>query len=615
MPSAVRIVDGSFDWSGGVNSSGPTSAKSPINPNGVSRNMLVWLVNGTVRGGGISPRAGWQPVCTIHNGSALYQGGIMYDPPGDSNPYLVVSIGGRIYRVRLDTDNSVQDLSATFGLTMPALEPRSYFAQMEEFLVIQAGDYNKPGAPIRLVGYPPGVEIGTYPLFWDNQTMRRSLGINTWVAPANAPHINEIPPATAMTGYMGRLWYVRGRVYAAGDIDGGNSGTLPYSFRDAILNVTENPLAFGGDGFSVPTNAKEIRALANLAELDQAVGSGNLYIGTRRAIFRLQVPVTRTNWIAASSDNQPLQTVIQKKYGFINDRSIVEHNADLFFKAMDGTRSLGLAVRYFTQWGNTAISRNERRLLDLNDRALMRYSSGIEFDNRLLHTEAPIQTPVGAAFKAMSVLDFDLLTTLQEKLPPAWEGMYEGLQVLQLFEGDFGGLQRAFAVVYSQNTGNIDLWELTQQGMFENGNRRITMVIEWPAFNFQKDFELRQLDGAALWIDRLFGNVDFVMQYRTDYDPCWRYWHAWQDCSATNACDDVTIQDCLPDYPESYQESFRASVKLPAPPYSCETATKRPSHTGYQFQPRLIVKGNARVRGLLLFALPVSEAPGTGLTC
>lgn len=606
-------MDGSFDWSAGVNSSGPTSVQSQSNPNGVARNMLVWLVNGTVRGGGITPRAGWQPVCTIST-PALYQGGIMYDPPGDSNPYLIVSIGGRILRVRLDTDNSVEDLSTTFGLVNPSTTDRSFFAQMEEFLIIQAGDYNQPGAPVHIVPYGNGVEVGTYPLFWTGGILRRSIGITT-ITPTQTPGQNELPPATAMNGYMSRMWYARDRVTSAGDIIGGTAGTNTYNFRDSILNVTENPLAFGGDGFSVPTNAKEIRALASLTELDQAVGSGNLYVGTRRAIFRIQVPVTRQDWIAAGSNNQPLITVIQKKYGFLNDRSIVEHNADLFFKAIDGTRSLGLAIRYFNQWGNTAISRNERRLLDLNDRALMRYSSGIEFDNRLFHTEGPIQTPVGPAFRAISVLDFDLLTTLQEKLPPAWEGMYEGLQVLQLFEGDFGGRQRAFAVVYSQQSGNIDLWELTQQGMFENGDRRITMVCEFPAYNFKKDFELSKLDGAALWIDRMFGDVDFVMQYRTDFDPCWRFWHAWHDCSAKNACDDVSIQDCLPDYPADYQESFRASVKLPVPPSYCETATKRPSTTGYQFQPRLIVKGFARLRGLMLFALPTDEAPGTGLVC
>lgn len=608
MPSSVRIVDGSFDWSQGVNSSGPTSVSSQLNPNGVPRNMLVWLINGTVRGGGITPRAGWQPVTTIHDGSQLYQGGFMYYPPGDSNPYIVVSIGGNIYRIRTDTDNSVQNLSTAFGLTNPPNEPTAYFAQMEEFLVIQAGDYNKPGAP--LIPYGSGFEIGTNPLFWDGLTMTRSNGITTALA-----FQKEIPPATAMVGYMGRIWYARQRVVAAGDIVGGPSGTVPYNFRDSLLHVSENPLILGGDGFAVPTNATDIRGLASLTELDQAVGTGNLYIGTRRAVFRLQVPVTRNDWIAATANNQPLLTVIQTENGFINDRSLVGHNADIFYKAMDGTRSLGLAVRYFQQWGNTSISRNERRLMDLNDRALMRYSSGIQFDNRLWHTEAPFQTPVGAAFRGISVLDFDLITTLQTKLPPAWEGMYEGLQILQLFQGDFGGLQRAFAVVYSSVTGNIDLWELTSQGMFENGDRRITMVIEFPAFNFAKDLDLKELDGAELWIDRLFGDVDFVMQYRTDYDPCWRYWHAWQRCSARNACDDVSVNDCIPQYPESYQESFIATDVLPSPPRFCESASARPSNTGYQFQPRLVVKGFARVRGLMLYALPKGQGPGIGITC
>ena len=67
-------------------------------------------------------------------------------------------IGGRIYQVRVDTDNSVVDLSAAFGLTMPPNEPIGFMAQGEEFLVIQSGD------------------LITLPLFWDGVTLRRSLG-------------------------------------------------------------------------------------------------------------------------------------------------------------------------------------------------------------------------------------------------------------------------------------------------------------------------------------------------------------------------------------------------------------------------------------------------------
>src|SRR5439155_1379411 len=101
--------------------------------------QLAWLTNATVRGGGILQRTGWRPVVQGADWSGLYQGGLMYDVDF-STPHLILQIGGRIYRVRVDTDGSVQDLSAISGQTMPATLPKCYMAQGEMFDVIQAGD-------------------------------------------------------------------------------------------------------------------------------------------------------------------------------------------------------------------------------------------------------------------------------------------------------------------------------------------------------------------------------------------------------------------------------------------------------------------------------------------
>src|ERR1035441_3921950 len=94
-------------------------------------------------------------------------------------------------------------LDLTLGnpsLLMPSSQPHAYFAQGEQFLVIQAGDGS------------------TLPLFWDNSLIRRSLGLT------GTPR--ELPAAAAMTYYMGRLWYAYGdlRTYTAGDIVG-NTGS------------------------------------------------------------------------------------------------------------------------------------------------------------------------------------------------------------------------------------------------------------------------------------------------------------------------------------------------------------------------------------------------------
>ncbi|HEX6827224.1 MAG TPA: hypothetical protein VF077_12975 [Nitrospiraceae bacterium] len=558
-----------------------TTIQSVTNPTGLPRNMLAWLNNATVRGGGISNRRGMFPLCTVHPGNVLYQGGYMYQPNNpfgqEGYPELILSIAGTLYKVNVGSDNSVQALT---GQVNPTTTQQSFFAQGNQFLVVQAGD---------------GV---TLPLFYDGTNVRRSNGLPG----------SELPAAGPMDYFMGRMWYGNGRLIAAGDITGDSaSGTPTYNFTDAILKVTENPFIVGGDGFEVPGNDGEIRCIRHTSELDVALGQGNLYIGTRKAIYRLQVPVTRTDWIAATANNQPLMTVSQSRFGIIGDRAAFPHNADMFYKAVDGTRSLMLSVRYFNQWGNTPISRNIRRVTDTNDKALMKYTSGVEFDNRILFLEQPHMTEVGAAFKAISVLDLDLISTLEEKRPPAWEGIYEGLDILQILEGDFGGLQRCFCVARSVADGSIQVWELSSQIDIDDIDHRIAWSIETPAFVWDSEFKLKTVEGAELWMDRITGFVDLRAEYRVDGDSCWRFWHEWQCCAQ---------QEPVPYVSRNVLgKTFRAVQTLPKPPDSCENFTGRPANVGYQFQVRLSIKGSCRIRGLLLYGYPTQKTHGAGMVC
>lgn len=669
----VAIADGSTSFSGGVNSLKPTTVASEINPDGLYRNQLAWLKNATVRGGGITCRNGWQYLCTVANGSELYQGGSMYEPLG-ANPYLVLSIGGRILRVRVDTDNSIDQINS--GTTLnPASETMSHFLQAEQFLIIQAGD-----------------DV-TLPLFWDGTIMRRSFGeglvymgyidedsitippidgstsitvtMNQPYAGAigdtivlkfegkfrvtnivgnditiitlNSPYVNttvfrgvfdafgvyqrlsnpELPAATAMDYYMGRIWYARGRTYSAGDIVKGPSGTLPYNFFDSILKVTENPLAVGGDGFTVPGEAGNIRALAHTTELNTQLGQGKLYIFTRRAIYRLAVPVSRDDWIAADDATQPLQTVAQLRFGSVGDRCVVQVNEDLFYQTMEpAIRSLALSIRNDAQWGNTPLSRNEDRLLRFNDRERLRFASGILFDNRLWQTALPKENQVGTAFQAVAPLDFDLISTLETKLPPAWEGMYEGLDILQLFEADFGGRQRAFAAVFSRTTSEIQVWELTDHLKTDvnvNGESRVTWVSEYPSYNWNQAWLLKKMVGGELWVDRVYGEVIFKIEYRPDGDSCWYFWHTFKICSARNSCEDVDNPICYPITP--YAEGFRQTLSLPLPQNVCQSTSGRPINVGYQMQVKITVTGWCRIRGLLLYAEPVEKALYYSLIC
>lgn len=615
----LYVVDGSFDWSGGVDSSRVTTLQSTLNPNGLPRNMLAWLNNATVRNGGILQRTGWQPKAKILDQPFYWQGGYLYEPDG-ANPYIVAQISGVTYQILCEPPYTVTDLTGGNPLLLnpsnPAVAEMAFFTQGENFLVQQAGDYFNPGPII------PGVTDTngrTLPLFWNGISLRRSIGITTPSAPAQAPGINEIPAATCMDYFGNRLWYAQGRQYSAGDIAGGPAGTAPYHFRDAILNVTENPLSFGGDGFSVPVSAGIIRSLKHSANINESLGEGQFYIFTRKAVFSLIVPQTRIDWINADTNNIPKQITVQLVNGAVGDRCVVPYNGDLYYQSFDpAIRSLIRAVQYFQQSGNTAISQNEQRALDQNDRGLMRFSSGVEFNQRVLQCVLPKLALDGQniVHQAILPLDFDTVTNFEERHSPVWEGAYDGLNIVQLFSGDFGGLQRAFAVAISDVDGSLNLWELTLDSKTQNGDNRVVWSPEFPAFTWSSagyEHDLKQLVGGECWIDKVSGTVEMDVYYKVDAEPCWRRWFHRELCS--KRCEDNESWDSA--YPcDPYREGYVFPVVLPEPQTGlCGDMQVRPPTLGYQFQVKIMFRGWCRVRGLLLHAVPRSKQQYEGLVC
>src|SRR3989442_10251433 len=146
--NGLRLVTGSLDFSGGVNSGRVTTIESASMPGGLKANQLAWLTNGTVRGGGVTARTGFKPLVQGAAWSGLYQGGWLYEPDF-AFPYLVLQIGGRIYQVRVDSDNSVHDLSKQFNLTQPPLVDQAFMEQGEIFLVMKAGGIFTTAIPTR----------------------------------------------------------------------------------------------------------------------------------------------------------------------------------------------------------------------------------------------------------------------------------------------------------------------------------------------------------------------------------------------------------------------------------------------------------------------------------
>lgn len=591
--SVLRITTGQVSWDGGVNSSVNPTIASAANPTGLKPNQTAWQNNCTNRGACISPRFGWQDLAAFAVGIGIFQEANLYSPRF-SFPYIIAQIAGRTFAIHVEND-PVTIVEITIpGNPNPANIEQAWMTQGEEFLIIQDGV--------------------SEPLVWDGVVLRRISAMG-----GTPPYLRT---AESMLYYQGRIWEALGREYWAGDIVGNpasiGNGTAAYGGRDAILHMVENTFTSIGGSFTVPTTAGNIRALNYPANINNFLGQGPLLIFTRQQIYAADIPISRTAWVATNNNTGITVKVAQINFGTTSDRSVVHVNGDVFYQSVDGVRSLFTAVRNFGEWGDLPISVEEARAINLNDRALLRFGSGITFDNRLLETALPFQTDVGVCHKGILPLNFDLVSTLAEKKPPAWEGLNVGVDILRLLRGDFGGRERAFALVRSSITGGIECWELTNYLLEDNnkfGNARVSFLFETPAFTWGDPFTLKELDTLELHIDQLYGQVELAVQMRPDQWPCWEDWTQWIECSPRNDCEDCGV--LLPDecYPQQiYPMQYRATIVLPKPPTRCARTQARPLNIGYQFQFRFLIKGHCRIRGIMVHAFPRDKQPYLSVT-
>jgi hypothetical protein len=261
------------------------------------------------------------------------------------------------------------------------------------------------------------------------------------------------------------------------------------------------------------------------------------------------------------------------------------------------------AVRYFQQWSNPLLSSNEDRILSLVNTSLLGWSNSVFFATRRLKCTLPQETPYGVVFPAIMPLDLTTISTLETQDPPNWEGHYEGLNILKIDVATFGTQQRCFAAVLSPTVpGQMEVWE-NVVGQIGDQSATQNNRIEWQAtlcsFTWGNEFEMKELQGAELWFDQLQGPVDVLVEYCPDGSSCFYPWAAFTICSAA----DSTQLASPAEYPViTFQPGVKKPLMLPHPPEATGESNHRPAYQGYEFQPRITVRGQARLRGVRLHA-------------
>ena len=558
----LRVSDGSISLEGGVNSG---NAPSLLKPNEVS-----FAVNTTFRGGYPKPRPGFRKIALSFGGDAALETAFKtgrFQVVGTYNTdlgnlQLISMHGGKVFRTDVSPSGSfvVQDISIAGDLNAANRE-YAWTVQAENYFLLQDGQSKC--------------------FIYNGADSRRAIATQ-----------NEIFVGQQMTYMMGRIWIANGRDYVAGDIVFGDSGTAANGLRDSILRFTENQFLAEGGSFTIPLRAGDITGLQPIENINTALGQGSLIVGSNTSVFATDVPPDRLTW---KDTREPLQRVVQIKYGPKNDRSMVNINGDLYYRSDDGIRSLSIAVRNFGQPGNIPISNEVGRILEKDDLRYLKFCSAVNFDNRLLMTCSPARTEHGVYHRGIVVLDFDLVSSMSERMPPAYDGMWTGIRVLQLVTGLDNGTERCFA--YVLNTSNeIELWEITRSDRFDHDGTdeiRIAWFYETRLMPFDGKFSLKQLETADIFIANLDSTVDFDVKYRPDGYSCWVDWDTFTECAKTTYCsDDFTTCPSLP----NYQLQHRSNLHLKQPADTFDSVSKKLLRNGYEFQFRHAFVGYCEVR-------------------
>lgn len=421
----------------------------------------------------------------------------------------------------------------------------------------------------------------------------------------------EVPVGNVMEYGMGRLAVALPdrTSFRMGDLVGGPSGTLTLNFLDALLRFTENDIVTeGGDFvariFGAPSRSGPIRAIRYTANLDTSLGQGPMMVFTTNTVFSVQAPFDRTLWATL---NSPIQTVAAVEYGASAQDSTILFNSDVYYRSPDGIRSLIQARRSFLTPGNTPISTEVSRVLMKDDGWLLEYGSSVVFDNRLLTTVSPVITEYGVYHRGLVVMDAHLLSAMGNKLPAVWEGIWSGLNILKIVKGSVNGIEHCW--IFALNADNeLELWELLPSSSSQRGDNngattlRVARAMELRSEDFGAPFDLKRLDGGVMFLDQVEGTVDISLQYREDAQSCWRNWHSFQVCSTMTTCSPA---ECT--IPGNLQSQSKSKIRIPTPPEDEDEIGHKMARVGYEFQPRVLITGKARFRGLRMNAYVQEE--------
>jgi hypothetical protein len=614
--------------------------------------------------------------------NALYvQGAFVYKPDVDQGQtQILVACDGAVFRIQL-RDRTIIRLTPASGELAPLVaNQKVYFCQAEHFVILQDGvsgpwvydgsslraasSYSRPTVPVgkqmaygqgRLfVAVNDGREIVAGDLVYGGSTTAIDIGTSTAEFPTVFTTLTDhgftVGDSVTIFGHSSvppiNGSYVVSDVpspstfsvpaAAAGEGYGGVVGRFNVGSRSDLLRFTETTFLAEGGAFSIPSSMGRVKTLTFVPLQDTATGQGDLIALCERGAASFQVSAPRDQWKQTTG----FQRVLFLDIGSVAESTQVV-NGDLFFRSADGNgiRTYRNARAEFDGYGQTPMSSEIDPILALDTLWLLNGVSFAYFDDRLLMTCWPVAKPKQASnstdatslvtratpvvYTGMSVLDFRSTASNAGKSAASFDGVWTGLNIVSLLQGDFEGDERLFALCFdpaSTNSGGVyALWEITKDAEFDSSSadsdKRIQASVIPRAFQFEETMTLKKLIRSDVWFDDVGGgptkDFESTIYFKADNYPIWCKWFDINRCFTTTNSTLGAGQ-----VPNTYNRGYVPQVKSPAPPTSAavagavNVATSTAGQFGYEFLLKIEWKGRAKLSRVLVHALKLTESVG-----
>jgi len=535
---------------------------SAVTPELIQLNQLAWGINVSNRGAKPGTRTPFKLRMVLPSG--LVQGSSYFSA---QNGMGVVSIAGRMYRIRIQGDNFSYEQIPLGFVNSPTLK-QVWMQQTVETLVIQDGQSDA--------------------ILYNGGTARRAGA-------------DEVPRGKMMAYGNGRLWVaINDKELVAGDIRTRVPGSE--------LFFTETDYLSGGGSLYF---SEGITGLAFIPTTGSSDYGALMVYGPQQARSVRADITNRDLW----AQYPGFVTNILDETGCAGDQSIVEVNQDLYWRDNSGgIRSIRSSLADESGPGNSPISREVRRITDFETTSLLKYSTGINFNNRLLMLASPfLNVNGGVSWKNIVPLDFAPVSTMRGKSEPSYDGQWDGLSAVSMFSGEINRKPRAF-VISTEADGSNALWEIMPDNSGEIADQSetcdstptvvpIQCAIEHGRRNFGDAKKLKRLRRCDVYLYDIEDDVDLKVYWRTDNAQLWREWDG-----GVEVCAHMT--DPESDSPHVWKNlapQQRPQLKTFTIPQGIDDITRYGINTGYEFQIRLVWEGKCRIYKTVLWATPLDQ--------